>query len=187
MEEVAAFRVGDTVQLKDGSKAGQVHEVLQGKVKVQLQNSSDLTDVPIDDLEFVPKRFAGVLTKYSSRGRFVRNWKTRWFEVWSDSLTYRAEDTTVVLGGVILTSKSEIIEDSITSKRKDRFKGDPPHEYFCGIYDSGKTLWVSSPSADLLTRFKTAIQAAINASVARDPSEIVTAADGRGVTKCVIQ
>ena len=187
MEEAAAFRVGDSVQLKDGSKAGQVHEVLQGKVKVLFQDSMDLAAVPIDDVEFVPKRFAGVLTKYSSRGRFVRNWKTRWFEVWSDSLTYRAEDTTTVLGGVILTSKSEIIEDNIISKRKDRFKGDPPHEHYCGIYDSGKTLWVSSPSPELMSRFKREVQEAINASVARDPSEMVAAADGRRASKCVIQ
>jgi hypothetical protein len=195
------FRVGDTVEtaagrgrLDSGNKGvaggcGQIHEIIGDSVKILYQHSNEMIQLPMSSVKLMPKRFGGTLTKYSSRGRIVRNWKSRCFEVWSDSVTYRQPDTTTVLGGIILTEQSEIVTDSSLSKRSDRFKGDPPHEFLCGIYDNGHTLWVSSPSEDILNKFKSAIQAAINASAARDPSSIIVGANfGQRMTQsCVIQ
>lgn len=189
------FRVGDTVHMKrpgeEGVLHGQVHELAcagdAARVKVLFQSATpnDFRIVNVNDIELVPRRFSGLLTKYSSRGRFVRNWKDRVFEVWSDSLTYRAQDTTEILGGVILTPQSEIITNNTIASRSDRFKGDPPHEFFCGIYQDGRTLWISCPAEDVLNKFKLEVQEAINASVARGPDDNRYSAKRKA--QCVIQ
>ena len=102
----------------------------------------------------------------------IRNWKTRVFEVWSDSITYRAENSPDILGGVILSPKSEIITDGRIARKRDRFPDDPPHPYYCGIYERKKTLWVSSDSEELINKFKIDVQEAINASVMREDLEV---------------
>lgn len=182
------IRVGDTVQLTDGSKAGQVHELVgSNEVKILFQGAAELATIDLSQVELAPKRFGGLLTKYSRNGRLVRNWKDRWFEVWSDSITYREADRTEVLGGIVLSPRSEIISDSIISQRKDRFTGDPPHKYFCGIYNDKRTMWVSSPSEELMNKFKLDVQQAINESITRDPSEVVSIASGKRSSKCSIQ
>ena len=188
--EVPPFRVGDMVQTRPGGskegRSGQIHEMQGERALVLFQGCGSTEQVATADLEFVPKRFGGLLTKYSTQGRLVRNWKTRWVEVWSDSLTYRAEGTTKVLGGVVLTRQSEIVTDGKISAQGDRFKGDPPHPFYCGVYDRGKTLWLSCPTEEMLTSFKVAIQDAINASATRDPDEMTTSLQPGG-GRCSIQ
>jgi hypothetical protein len=163
-----------TNRFAEGRK-GQIHEINGDSIKVLFDkpisgyevDAKGLTLVKAGDIEHIPRRFVGVLTKYSSRG-MIRNWKTRLFEVWADSVTYRGENEVKILGGVVLSSRSEVITDARISKRSDRFPGDPPHTYYCGVYEKGKTLWVASPSEEVINKFKVALQDAINDAVIRD-------------------
>ncbi len=182
------FCVGDTVRLRRSrmpheseTPRGQIHNivklsVLSAEILFELPakdypiQPNGLSLVPLIDVELAPKRFAGIITKYSSKG-YVRNWKERLFEVWSASITYREFNTVSILGGITLTKKSEIITDTRIARKNDRFSGEPPHQFYCGIYEKRKTLWVSSSDAEVIEKFKIAVQEAINASVLQDSDE----------------
>ena len=182
------YCIGDTVRLRRSklphepeTPRGQIHNIIKStipsaEIHFELPTKdypcqpNGLSLVPLIDIELAPKRFAGIMTKYSSKG-YVRNWKERVFEVWSASITYREFNTVSILGGVTLTKKSELITDARIARKRDRFSGDPPHKFYCGIYEKRKTLWVSSSDQEVIEKFKVAVQEAINASVLLDSDE----------------
>lgn len=137
-------------------KTGQIIELIGDNGVLLLDENNKKITIPLICLENLPRRFAGTLMKYSTKG-FLKNWKIRYFEVWSNSLTYRAENSSIYKGEVKITPQTEIVNDT--------GENEPPLPYSFGILNDNKVFRLCSDDFDLIEDMKRAIQDAINDSV----------------------
>lgn len=137
-------------------KTGQILELHGDNALIQLDEINKKYTIPLICLENLPRRFAGILMKYSTKG-LIKNWKLRYFEVWSNTLTYRVINSPVYKGEVRITPQTEIvnINDEIV----------PPLPYTFGIMNDQKIFRLCSDDLDVVEEMKRAIQDAINDSV----------------------
>mmetsp|Transcript_12395 Transcript_12395/g.18791 ORF Transcript_12395/g.18791 Transcript_12395/m.18791 type:complete len:176 (+) Transcript_12395:134-661(+) len=138
---------------------GQVVELKDGTASVSVDDSGQVISVPVKDLKNLPRRFAGTLMKYSTKG-ILKNWKVRYFEVWSNTLTYREENTPTYKGELTITPQTEIVSFEFRTPREQ-----PPLKYAFGILNDGKVFRVCSDDAEQIEELKRALQDAINDSV----------------------
>lgn len=126
---------------------------------VRLDDSQDTFKVPLGCVENLPRRFAGTLCKYSTTGitNIFKNWRMRYFEIWSNSLTYRQEDSSDYKGHLQITPTTEIIP--LTGKPI------PPFPHAFGILSNGKIFRLCSDSEPLIEEMKRSIQDCINDAV----------------------
>ena len=131
---------------------------------VLLDRTSEIVSVPFECLANLPRRFQGILSKYSSKG-MVRNWKERLIEVWASSLTYREVDSAVYLGEVPITRHTEVVSlDSSAVAASDRFT-EKPHPHYLGLHNRGATFWVCCADPSVLEALQRAVQEAVNDSI----------------------
>lgn len=124
---------------------------------VQIDDTMTTIKVPLENLENLPRRFAGTLCKYSTTGFIFKNWKVRYFEIWSNSLTYREENSSHYKGHLQITPTTEIIACS--------GKPDPPFPFYFGILNDGKVFRLCSDNEQLVEEMKRSIQECINDSI----------------------
>ena len=138
---------------------GQVVELTGDSASVVFDESNRTANIPVVCLENLPRRFAGTMMKYSTKG-LLKNWKIRYMEVWSNTLTYREENSAIYKGELNITPQTEIVADTYTTKRET-----PPLPYSFGIMNDGKVFRICSDDAQDVEEMKRAIQDAINDSV----------------------
>lgn len=124
---------------------------------VLLDSSQDTVKIPICNLENLPRRFAGTLCKYSTSALVFKNWKVRYIEIWSNSLTYREENSSTYKGHVQITPTTEII--TLIGKPI------PPLPHTFGILNNGKIFRLCSDNEQLVEEMKRSIQDCINDAV----------------------
>jgi hypothetical protein len=138
-------------------KTGQVIELQGDNAMIILDESNLKLLIPLICLENLPRRFAGKLMKYSTKG-IIRNWKLRYFEVWSNSLTYRPIDSPTYKGEVKITPQTEIIHQLSEEV-------EAPLPFSFGILNGMKVFRLCCEDEDVVEEMKRAIQDAINDSV----------------------
>ena len=142
---------------------GQIQSVDEEKcaVVVRLDESPESIKVPLHCVENLPRRFAGTLCKYSTKGIF-KNWRIRYFEIWSNSLTYREENSPRYKGHLQITPTSEVVPDP--------GKPRPPYPYAFGILNNGKIFRICSDNEYLIEEMKRSVQDCINDAVMYESS-----------------
>ena len=138
-------------------RTGQILELNGDNATIILDETNAKLLIPLICLENLPRRFAGKLMKYSTKG-IIKNWKVRYFEVWSSSLTYRPLNSSVYKGEVKITPQTEIIhqlDDEVEA----------PLAYSFGILNDMKVFRLCCEDQDVIEEMKRAIQDAINDSV----------------------
>jgi hypothetical protein len=138
---------------------GQVTELSGDNARVTFDESGTIANIPVVCLENLPRRFAAIMMKYSTKG-FLRNWKSRYIEVWSNSLTYREESSPVYKGELNITPQTELVVDTYTTARET-----PPLAHSFGIMNEGKVFRICSDDENAVEEMRRAIQDAINDSV----------------------
>lgn len=124
---------------------------------VRLDDSQETFKVSLSCIENLPRRFAGTLCKYSTSGFIFKNWKVRYFEIWSNSLTYRQENCSDYKGHLQITPTTEII--TLAGKPF------PPFPHAFGILNNGKIFRLCSDNEPLVEEMKRSIQECINDAV----------------------
>lgn len=138
---------------------GQVTELSGDRARVAFDEGGATANIPIVCLENLPRRFAATMMKYSTRG-FLKNWRSRYIEVWSNSLTYREENSPIYKGELSISPQTEIVVDFYRTAREK-----PPLAYSFGIMNDGKVFRICSDDENAVEEMKRAIQDAINDSV----------------------
>ena len=142
-----------------GEPVGQILRIdeTENDAIVKLDDSQAQVKVSLDCLENLPRRFAGTLCKYSTKGIIFKNWRVRYFEIWSNSLTYREEGCSKYKGHLPITPTTEIV----TSTGKPI----PPLPHAFGILNDGKIFRLCSENEQLVEEMKRSIQDCINDAV----------------------
>lgn len=151
VSDIPPDEVGQIISLNEDTSEAVV------KLDNATTTSHDTVQVPLDCLENLPRRFAGTLCKYSTSAIIFKNWKIRYIEVWSNSLTYREENSSNYKGHVPITPTTEII--TLIGKPK------PPMPHSFGILNNGKIFRLCSDNEQLVEEMKRAIQDCINDAV----------------------
>lgn len=146
----------------DGMTEDSVGQILtmnedENSAIVRLDDSQDTFKVPLSCIENLPRRFAGTLCKYSTSGFIFKNWRVRYFEIWSNSLTYRQENSSDYKGHLQISSSTEIIPYT--------GKPIPPFPHAFGILNNGKIFRLCSDNEPLVEEMKRSIQDCINDAV----------------------
>lgn len=144
---------------KYNGMTGQVIDLLGDSAAVSMDENDQKVNIPIVCLENLPRRYAATMMKYSTKG-ILKNWKTRYIEVWSNTLTYREVNGTAYKGEVHITPQTEIVSDSYSTAREV-----PPLPHSFGILNDNKVFRICSDDQHAIEEIKRAIQDAINDSV----------------------
>jgi hypothetical protein len=152
------FVVNNIENPADNGKSGQIIQLIGDKAQIEYDDG-ETAYIPVVCVENLPRRFSGVMMKYSTKG-ILKNWKLRYFEVWSNSITYRIENDRNYKGVVMIKPNSEILYNP-----KDYLRKEPPLPYCLGLASEGRILWICSENEQQINDLKLALQDAINDSV----------------------
>jgi hypothetical protein len=121
--------------------------------------------IPLICLENLPRRYAGVFMKYSTKG-LLKNWKSRYLEVWSNTLTYRPLNSPIYKGEVRIDSQTEIemLGTTVTTTASPPVS-EIPLPFVFGIRNQNQIFWICCESEELAEGLKRAVQEAIDESV----------------------
>jgi hypothetical protein len=155
--------VKDFEEPEHNNQTGQIVELDGENALIKLDDSTEKIKLPLICLENLPRRYAGVFMKYSTKG-ILKNWKSRYLEVWSNTLTYRPIHSPVYKGEVRIDSQTEI-DETIPGGGGIGVAIDVPLPFSFGIRNQNQIFWICSDNEESIEGLKRALQEAINDSV----------------------